>query len=312
MNWHGKRYYSYGSFLKNKFGEKIGKIPVDAGFSCPNRDGKLSRVGCIFCSDRGSGDFCKDFALPLKEQISYAKSSLFRKWTSDKIIVYFQPFSNTYGRFEDLKKKYEEALSIENVAGLSIATRPDCIDKNIAALLGEYSKNYHISVELGLQTIHQKTADFINRGYDLRVFEKAVESLKEKNIDIVVHLIFGLPFETDENILESVEYLSQMGINGVKLQTLFVLKNTPLEKLYFDKVFSILSEEKYIELVCQSIARLPKEIVIHRLTGDAPKNDLIAPLWSANKREILNKIDSSLLKNDIYQGKARGNPEQDR
>lgn len=300
--WGDKRYHSLNYFLRNKFGEKIFKISLDAGFSCPNRDGTISKGGCIFCSERGSGDFAGDRNFCIGDQFAEIKAMMNKKWKEGKYIAYFQAYTNTYASLEILREKYDEALKEEGVVALAIATRPDCLDPNVLDLLEEYSKKVYLWVELGLQTSKDKTAKLINRGYNLEVFEEAIRNLRARNIDVVVHTIFGLPEESKEDMLNTVRYISKLDIQGVKFHSLHLMKGTPLVKLYEQGRLSFLEQEEYIELICKAISILPQQAVIHRLTGDAPRQLLIGPMWSLKKWEILNAIDSYLQDNDIYQG----------
>lgn len=300
--WGDKRYHSLNYFLRNKFGEKIFKISLDAGFSCPNRDGTISKGGCIFCSERGSGDFAGDRNFCIGDQFAEIKEMMNKKWKEGKYIAYFQAYTNTYASLETLREKYDEALKEEGVVALAIATRPDCLDPNVLDLLEEYSKKVYLWVELGLQTSKDKTAKLINRGYNLEVFEEAIRNLRARNIDVVVHTIFGLPEESKEDMLNTVRYISKLDIQGVKFHLLHLMKETPLVKLYEQGRLSFLEQEEYIELICKAISILPQQVVIHRLTGDAPRQLLIGPMWSLKKWEILNAIDSYLQNNDIYQG----------
>ncbi|WP_055665740.1 TIGR01212 family radical SAM protein [Desnuesiella massiliensis] len=300
--WGDKRYHSLNYFLRNKFGEKIFKISLDAGFSCPNRDGTISKGGCIFCSERGSGDFAGDRNFCIGDQFAEIKAMMNKKWKEGKYIAYFQAYTNTYASLEILREKYDEALKEEGVVALAIATRPDCLDPNVLDLLEEYSKKVYLWVELGLQTSKDKTAKLINRGYNLEIFEEAIRNLRARNIDVVVHTIFGLPEESKEDMLNTVRYISKLDIQGVKFHLLHLMKGTPLVKLYEQGRLSFLEQEEYIELICKAISILPQQAVIHRLTGDAPRQLLIGPMWSLKKWEILNAIDSYLQDNDIYQG----------
>lgn len=302
MTCNEKRYYSLNSFLRNKFGDKVFKISLDAGFSCPNRDGKVGKGGCIYCSERGSGDFSGDRKFSITEQFEQVKSIMKNKWKSQKYIAYFQAYTNTYAKVDVLRKKYDEAISQDGVVALAIATRPDCLDNDVLDLIEEYSKQIYTWVELGLQTSNEETAKIINRGYKLPVFEKAVSDLRKRNIDVVVHTIFGLPQETHDDMLNTIKYLSNLDINGIKIHLLHLMKNTPLVKLYEDGKLKFLDRDEYVDLVCKAISILPKDVVIHRLTGDAPRNLLIGPKWSLKKWEVLNQIDNTLKEKNIYQG----------
>lgn len=303
MNWNDKRYHSLNYELKKVFGEKTIKLSINGGFTCPNRDGTVGERGCIFCSEKGSGDFAGNVDSSISKQIEEQIDYLSKKWKSSSYIAYFQSYTNTYDTVQNLEKKYLEALSCKNVKGLAIATRPDCINDDVARLLSELSRKTYLWVELGLQTIHESTAKDIRRGYSLNAFDEAVELLNKYNIKTVVHLILGLPKESREQMLESVRYISNKKIWGVKLHLLHVLKNTDLERLYQETNFKILSQEEYVSLVCDCIELLPEDIVIHRITGDGKRSELVSPLWSLNKKQVLNDIDSELLRRNTYQGK---------
>lgn len=302
LKWYDKRYHSLNYFLRNKFGCKVFKISLDAGFSCPNRDGKISKGGCIYCSERGSGDFAGNREFSINKQFEDIKKIMREKWKNGKYIAYFQAYTNTYAPVEVLREKYEEAIKEEGVVALAIATRPDCLDKDVLDLLQELSEKKYIWVELGLQTIKDETSKIINRGYKLEVFERAVKELRSRNIDVVAHTIFGLPGETSEDMINTVKYISKLKIQGVKFHLLHLLEGTPLVKLYERGQLKFLSMEEYIDLICKAITLLPPEMVVHRLTGDAPRNLLIGPMWSLKKWEVLNAIDSKLQKDNLYQG----------
>ena len=289
--------------MRNKFGCKVYKLSISSGLSCPNRDGKLSTKGCIFCSNGGSGDFATSAALSVTEQIEQAKEKVSKKITNGKYIAYFQSFTNTYGDVDYLKKIFTEAINHPDIVALSIGTRPDCLPNDVLDLLNRLNQIKPIWVELGLQTIHEKTARYINRGYTLDVFDQAVANLNKLNIDVIVHLILGLPNETNDMILESVKYVCSKPISGIKLQLLHILKNTPLEKEYFLNQFHIYSLEEYASLLGECICNIPSDIVIHRLTGDGPKSLLIEPQWSGNKKLVLNYINKYFNDMDIIQGK---------
>lgn len=299
-----KQYYkTLNAFLREKHGEKVIKLSVDAGFTCPNRDGKISQKGCLFCSDKGSGDFTHS-APTITSQLSKQTILLSKKWPdTKKYIAYFQAFTNTYAALDVLKAKYEEALAFPGVVGIAIATRPDCLSDEVIAYLGELSTRTHLWVELGLQTIHDRTSDIINRGYTLDVFDTAVKKLAILGIEVVSHLIIGLPHETTEDIVASVKYISNLPLQGIKLHMLHVLDNSPLGDYYNKNPFPIMTEVEYINLLGMLIPIIPKNFVIHRLTGDGPKEHLIAPCWTKNKRHVLNGIYKYFAENDIYQGK---------
>ncbi len=283
-------YYSFNQYLRDKFGCKVYKISINGGFTCPNRDGAIDTRGCIFCSAGGSGDFAESPSLSITQQIENGKKRVEKKIKSGKYIAYFQAFTNTYGPIDVLREKYFEAVNHPDIVMLSIATRPDCLSSEVLSLLKEINKIKPVMVELGLQTIHEKTAKYIRRGYSLNVYDEAVRNLKNIGINIVVHLIIGLPFESKEDILESVKYVCDSGIDGIKLQLLHILKGTDLEKDYQNGLFSALSMEEYLDIIKSCVEIIPKNIVIHRLTGDGAKMDLIAPLWSADKKKVLNAI----------------------
>lgn len=283
-------YYSFNQYLRDKFGCKVYKISINGGFSCPNRDGTIDTRGCIFCSAGGSGDFAESPSLSITQQIENGKKRVEKKIKSGKYIAYFQAFTNTYAPVNVLREKYLEAVNHPDIVMLSIATRPDCLSSEVLNLLNEINKIKPVMVELGLQTIHEKTAKYIRRGYSLNVYDEAVRNLKNIGINIVVHLIIGLPFESKEDILESVKYVCDSSIDGIKLQLLHILKGTDLEKDYQNGLFSALSMEEYLDIIKSCVEIIPKNIVIHRLTGDGAKMDLIAPLWSADKKKVLNAI----------------------
>ncbi len=297
-----KPYNSLNGFYREKFGKKVIKLCINAGFSCPNRDGTLSFGGCIFCSEEGSGDFAGDIKKSIKEQMEEQISLLSNKWHDAGYIAYFQSFTNTYAPVSVLKEKYEEALSFEGVLGISIATRPDCINKEIVKLLKELNKKTYVCVELGFQTSNEETAKLINRGYKNNIYENAVTLLRENNIDVVTHVIIGLPYETHKDVYNTVNYVSSLDIQGLKFHLLHILKNTALEKLYKEKGFHIYTEEEYIEVLCRCVQMLPKNIVVHRLTGDGDRKKLVEPLWSLDKRKTLNNIHKYMKKNNILQG----------
>lgn len=303
MNWGDKRYHSLNYFLRGRFNCKVYKISLDGGFSCPNRDGKISTGGCMFCSERGSGDYAGNNNLSIHQQFLSIKAIMEKKWKEGKYIAYFQAYTNTYGPISLLREKYEEAINEDDVVALAIATRPDCLDEEVLDLLQELSKKVYIWVELGLQTVSDNTALKINRGYKLDVFETALKNLRTRGIDVVCHVIFGLPGESLEDMLNTVKYLSNKDIQGIKFHLLHLMKNTPMVELYNSGQLHFLSQEEYVKLVCKSIAILPKNVVIHRLTGDAPRNLLLGPMWSLKKWEVLNSIDDFLEKEGIYQGR---------
>lgn len=284
------KYLTLNEYLKNTFGCKVYKISINAGFTCPNRDGTISTGGCIFCSKGGSGDFASSPSLSITDQINIGKERLSKKIKDGKYIAYFQAFTNTYAPVSVLREKFMEAIHHPDIVALSIATRPDCLGDDVLSLLNELNQIKPVFVELGLQTIHQSTADYIRRGYTLDVYDKAVEDLKSLNINIVIHIILGLPGETKEHMLQTVKYVCGSGVNGVKLQLLYVLKDTDLAKDYQAGKFKALTLEQYLDIIKSCLEIIPDNIVVHRLTGDGAKKDLIAPLWSADKKSVLNAI----------------------
>ena len=301
--WNGKRYHSLNYFLRNKFNEKIYKISLDGGFTCPNRDGRVAKGGCTFCSARGSGDYAGSRILSITEQFEDRKKMMEKKWKDGKYIAYFQAYTNTYAPVEELKRKYEEALAQENVVALSIATRPDCLDDDVLDFLEELNKKTYLWVELGLQTINDETANNFNRGYDFEVFDRSIKKLQERGIEVVVHTIFGLPGESKEDMLKTINYVAHSGAQGIKFHLLHLMKNTKMAEQYEREEFELLSKEDYIDLICKGVAMIPEEMVVHRLTGDAPRASLIGPMWSLKKWEVLNDKVRALVENDIWQGK---------
>lgn len=299
-----KRYYTYDYYLRQTFGKKCAKIPLDAGFTCPNIDGRCGYGGCIYCSGRGSGDFAELSVVPLREQFERTRAKLSSKWSTESCIAYFQAHTNTYAPLEVLRDKFEEALSFDGVVGLNIATRADCIDEDIAAYLADIANRTVLTVELGLQTVHDKTAEFINRGHNFADFVRGYELLRKASdkINICVHLIFGLPGEDRKMMLHSVRELSLMKPNQVKIHLLHVLKKTRMAELYESGTYIPLEKEEYVELVADAIELLPPDTVVARLTGDGMADDLLAPDWSRKKVSVINDIDKLLYTRNSYQG----------
>ena len=283
-------YLSFNKYLREAFGDKVYKISLNAGFSCPNRDGKIDTKGCIFCSKGGSGDFAENKNLSITEQIENGKRRVEKKISSGKYIAYFQAFTNTYAPVEVLREKFYEAINHKDIVAVSIATRPDCLSDEVIDLLDELNKIKPVFVELGLQTIHEESAKYIRRGYTLDVYDDAVKRLKAIGVNIVVHIILGLPNESKNDMLESVAYVCRSGINGIKLQLLHILKDTDLAEEYEKGNIRALEFDEYLDIIKSCVEIIPKDIVIHRLTGDGAKKDLIAPLWSADKKRVLNAI----------------------
>lgn len=296
-------YNSLNNYLKRTFGCKVYKLSINAGLTCPNRDGTISHGGCIFCSEGGSGDFAASSSLSVTAQIEDAKLKVCKKIKEGKYIAYFQAYTNTYGPIDYLRKIFTEAIYHPDIVALSIATRPDCLPEEVLVLLSELNKIKPVWIELGLQTMHDKTASYINRGYNLTCFENTLENLYKIRVDVIVHVIIGLPNESEEELYETIKYVSSKNIQGIKLQLLHVLKNTPLEKIYSDHAFKVLSMEEYIKLISHCLELIPENIVIHRLTGDGPKSLLIAPKWSCNKKNVLNSMNKYFRENNIRQGR---------
>ncbi|MCD7796403.1 MAG: TIGR01212 family radical SAM protein [Clostridiales bacterium] len=284
------KYYSLNNYLRDTFGEKVYKISINCGFTCPNRDGTLGTRGCIFCSKGGSGEFSGDSSLSVTQQIEDGKALVANKIKSGKYIAYFQPFTNTYAPIEVLRSKFMQAINHRDIVALSIATRPDCLGNEVIALLDELNKIKPIFVELGLQTIHERSAEYIRRGYLLSVYDDAVERLNKIGVNTVVHLILGLPGESKADMLESVKYVCSGKINGIKLQLLHILKNTDLEQEYLDGKVKVLEFDEYLDILKDCVEIIHDDIVIHRLTGDGAKKDLVAPLWLADKKRVINAI----------------------
>lgn len=289
-------YYSLNRYLRDTFGQKIYKISLNGGFTCPNRDGTLDTRGCIFCSQAGSGEFAQSRKDTITQQIKKGKERLKDKIQNGKYIAYFQAFTNTYAPIERLRELYEEAISHPDIAILSIATRPDCLSEEVLLLLQEMNGKKPVWVELGLQTIHESSAAYIRRGYPLSVYDEAVRNLKEIGVQVIVHVILGLPGETSEQMKKTVSYAAKSGVDGIKLQLLHVIKGTDLEKDYLAGKFHTLEMDEYVNLVADCIALLPPDMVIHRLTGDGDRKTLVAPLWSLNKKRVLNAINQHCKK----------------
>ena len=300
-----KRYYTLDYFYKHKFNSKVFKVSLNAGFSCPNKDGTKGYGGCIYCSKLGSGDYAGDETEPLVEQFNKVKEIMNHKWPNSKYIAYFQANTNTYAPIEVLKEKYESVMYLDNVIGLNIATRPDAISDECLEYLSELNYKTYLTVELGLQTIHEETSKLINRGHDLKCFNDMVKKLRDRNINVVVHIINGLPYETKEMMLETAKYLSDLDIQGIKIHMLHILKDTALANLYDKEHFHVLTREEYVDIVCSQLELLRDDIVIHRITGDPNPNDLIEPTWLIKKFGVLNEIDKEMVKRDSYQGKLK-------
>lgn len=300
--WGEKRFYSLDYFYRRKFGSKVARVAVDGGFTCPNRDGTVSYGGCVFCGTAGAGDFCAEKNLPILQQINIQKSVLQNKWKELKIIPYFQSFTNTYAPADVLRRKYEEALSADDCVGLSVATRADCLGEDVLNLLDEINKRTFLQVELGLQTVNDVTAQKINRGYPLEVFTNSVRELQKRGIETVAHLIVGLPCETVEDNLNAVRYISEMKINGVKIQVLYLLQDAPLMKWFAQGKVRFLERFEYIDIAAQMLSYLSPDVVVHRLTGDPPWKSVVEPKWTTDKKQVLNQINQHLKIKNLYQG----------
>ena len=298
-----KPYNSLSDHLKEKLGAKTVKLSVNAGFSCPNRDGKISRGGCIFCSGSGSGDFAPPADMPIDKQLELSRQRISAKWPDAKYIAYFQAFTNTYAPVDVLEKKYNEALSCPWISGIAIATRPDCMGDGVADLLKDISEKTYLWVEFGLQTSREDTAELINRGYKNEVYLDAMEKMKKRGIETVTHIILGLPGETREDMRNSVTFAAEARTDGIKLQLLHVIRSTRLHEMYMENPFHIMTRDEYTDTVIDMIEHLPPEIVIHRLTGDGNRNELVLPNWSMDKRGVLNEIHRKMKLYESYQGK---------
>ncbi|MEG0136848.1 TIGR01212 family radical SAM protein [Cetobacterium sp.] len=296
---NNRRFYSLNDYFKDNFKSKIYKVSLDGGFTCPNRDGKISHGGCIFCSDSGSGEFTGSKLKSITEQIDEQLSFLKDKVKEEKVIAYFQNFTNTYGDVEYLRKIYYEALNHPRVIGIAIGTRPDCIDEEILELLAEINKEHHLWIELGLQTSDDRIAKLINRGYEYQVYKKTSKRLVEMNIKFVAHMIIGLPTEEREGILKTAKDIVESGAWGIKIHSLHIIRGTSMEKLYEKIPFYIFSLEEYVDLVVTILKSLPKDMVVHRVTGDGKKDEVIEPIWSLNKRKVLNEIEKELKRREM-------------
>ena len=302
-SWNGKPYHSFDYMLKERFSCKIYKTALNGGMTCPNRDGTLGERGCIFCSQGGSGDFAGDRRDSITEQINKQAEKLAQKRNASAFIAYFQAYTNTYAPVEYLRKIYTEAINHPQVAAVSIGTRPDCLGPDVLALLEELNQIKPVWIELGLQTIHERTAAYIRRGYPLSCFEEAVKALRQRDLDVIVHTILGLPGESRQDILETMEYLNRRDIQGIKLQLLHVLKGTDLAQDYLEGRFSVYTMEEYLDILIDCLEHLSPNIVIHRLTGDVPKDLLMVPLWSSKKRTVLNTLHHECKIRHAYQGR---------
>lgn len=307
MDWNGKRYHTLNYYLREKFGEKVFKISLDAGFTCPNRDGSISSGGCIFCSPRGSGDFTMEIE-DISRQFDEAKKMMTKKWKNGKYIAYFQAYTNTYAPVEILWDKYYSVMDKENLVGIAIATRPDCLSPKVIELLKEINKKTGLWVELGLQSVNENTLKFLNCGYTLNSYIDSINNLKKAGIEIVTHCILGLPGENRDDMLRTVDFIAGTGTQGIKLHLLHLMKDTPMVELYEKGELTLLEKDEYVDLIVDAVERLPSEMVIHRLTGDGPRKTLIEPKWSLNKWEVLNSIDQRFIDRNTWQGKKYCKP----
>lgn len=303
MVWNDKRWHSLDYHLKTTYGEKIYKLSLDGGMTCPNRDGTVGIGGCIFCSAEGSGDFSADRSLSITEQIGQAKEQVAAKRKAGRYIAYFQAFTNTYAPVPYLRSIFIEAITHPDIAVLSVATRPDCLGPDVLDLLSELNEIKPVWVELGLQTIHEESAAFIRRGYPLKCFCQAAHELQKRKLTTIVHVILGLPTETREQMLKTVLWLNHASIQGIKLHLLHILEGTDLADYYRSHPFPVMTMDEYTDLIVDCITHIDPDIVIHRLTGDGPKELLIAPSWSSYKRTVLNTIQKKLKDRDLWQGK---------
>ena len=298
-----RKIYMLNDFLKEKFNEKIYKVSLDGGFTCPNRDGKVSKGGCIFCSENGSGDFTATKLKSIHAQIEEQIELVSKKYKGDKYIAYFQNFTNTYAEVSYLRKIYEEALSHEKIVGLAIATRPDCLGDDVLELLAELNKKTFLWVELGLQTLNDDVAKYFNRAYETEIYKEASEKLNRLDIKFVTHIIIGLPKEEDDDYLKTAIFAQNCGTWGIKIHLMYVVKNTPLEKLYLNGGLKVNTKEEYVEKVINILENISSEVVVHRMTGDGDRQTLVAPLWSIKKIDVLNSIHKELKRRNTYQGK---------
>ncbi len=307
MNSDRIRYYDLNAYLREQFGCRVQKVSVDTGLTCPNRDGTVARGGCIYCNEQGAGTGAWARGMSVSEQIQAGKAFLSRRYKADKFIAYFQAFSNTYAPVETLARLYDEALSVDGVVGLSIGTRPDCVDDSVLSLLESYAKRKLVWVEYGLQSMHDDTLRLINRGHDFQCFKDAVDRTRGRGIKICTHLILGLPGEDGDRIRQTARAVADLDIDGVKLHLLYVVKETALDRMYQQGRYTCLDRDEYVSLVCDVLERLPAHLVVQRLTGDPHPEELVAPRWSLDKARTLNLIRETLMRRDSWQGKkARG------
>ncbi|WP_100373830.1 TIGR01212 family radical SAM protein [Bacillus sp. FJAT-45037] len=304
LHFGDKRYYSWNYHLRQQFGEKIFKVPLDAGFDCPNRDGQVAHGGCTFCSERGSGDFAGDRTQDLVTQFETIKEKMHKKWKSGKYIGYFQAYTNTYAPVKTLRDYFEVILDQDGVVGLSIATRPDCLPDDVVEYLAELNKRTYLWVELGLQTVHERTAQLINRAHDYQCYVDGVNKLRKHGIRVCAHIINGLPLEDSKMMMETAREVAKLDVQGIKIHSLHLLKKTAMVKQYEKGLLDFMSLEDYVKLVVDQLELLPPSMVIHRLTGDGPADLMIGPMWSMQKWTVLNAIEAELKRRDSWQGKS--------
>ena len=302
-----KRYSDYNAYLRNLYGERVQKISVDAGLTCPNRDGSLSDIGCIYCNSKGSGTGAFSRGLDIREQIEAGKLPAMKKYKARKFLAYFQSYSNTYTSAAHMKSMYDEALSCEGVVGMAVGTRPDCVDEEKIDLIRSYTEDYLVWLEYGLQSVHDVTLDLINRGHDFAAFERAMAlTTRKPGINVCAHIILGLPGEDREMMLDAAKIISDCGVNGVKIHLLYVIRDTPLDKMWQAGEYTPLEQQAYVDLVCDFLERLPEHVIIQRITGDPHANELQAPAWAGRYRETFNMIQHTLEARDSWQGSRCG------
>ncbi|QNF26570.1 TIGR01212 family radical SAM protein [Metabacillus elymi] len=304
-----KRYHTWNYHLRNTFGHKVFKVALDGGFDCPNRDGTVAHGGCTFCSAAGSGDFAGNRADDLVTQFNAIKMKMHEKWKDGKYMAYFQAYTNTHAPVEELREKYESVLGLNGVVGLSIATRPDCLPDDVVEYLAELNKRTYLWVELGLQTVHERTAMLINRAHDFNCYVEGVNKLRKHGIRVCSHIINGLPLENHEMMMKTAKAVADLDVQGIKIHLLHLLKGTPLVKQYEKGKLDFMSQDEYVNLVCDQLEIIPPELIVHRITGDGPIDLMIGPMWSVNKWNVLNSIDAELKRRNSYQGKFHNKEE---
>lgn len=304
---NNRKYNDYNTYLKELYGQRVQKITIDAGLTCPNRDGKLSKRGCIYCNSRGSGSGAFLKGQSIEEQIDQGRRAMIRKYKAKLFLAYFQSYTNTYTSCKNLKLMFDKALAYDDMVGVAIGTRPDCVDKGKIDLIESYAENYLVWLEYGLQSAHDKTLELINRGHDFQSFIEAVKLTQDKKINICAHIILGLPGETREMMLETARKISELGINGVKIHLLYVIKGTHLEKMWKKGEYICMEQQEYVETICEFIELLPEHIIIQRITGDPNKDELVAPQWSVRRNETFQMIQKRFDSQGVFQGKRYKN-----